>query len=485
MSFYRIRRDGLEFPIAGLPALERLIMEGGLEPEEKVFDPEAGEWLPAGGLPALKCAFERYAEIRELARERPSPPNGHDSGPMPPASRASTTPSVPPGSKRTASSSPRAISPPREPLEQSQITDDESEGFWSKSTRSGTTVKPSEDSGTSPAANSPGAAGGSHETQAPAPGDPDSECPPGEFSPAPSPPSPGHPSGSSRNLAKNFGQTRGQVIAFPGTRQVRRQHDGNATLAPRIQEPDSIPSPSVDPALLLAGMGQSTPQPPRPSVRISSLSLVLAPLLLLLLVTLYYVRHEASLVYEKLPSTTSSSTSRSSGSRTISPSTAASKPATTVESASGGIDVSASGVEIYGAMEDDLRTRLMDGILPVDNDEALESALLVELSRFRLKVISIDASVIRWGGRHSDMPQEAGIRIWYQGREGELDRELAAIGLVTGKYIRHFDLEVPYLDVIIQDDSGRRRARKLDPREASRFYLQRISIVDFLTSGGY
>ena len=53
MGRYLIRRDGLEFPVSGLTALERLVWDGDLRPNDPVFDPEVSAWRPARAVASL------------------------------------------------------------------------------------------------------------------------------------------------------------------------------------------------------------------------------------------------------------------------------------------------------------------------------------------------------------------------------------------------------------------------------------------------
>ncbi|MFH1469418.1 MAG: hypothetical protein ABIO70_33845 [Pseudomonadota bacterium] len=77
MSHFRVRRDGIEFPVAGTEALLRLVHDGALSPKDRVREPDGGAWCAAGDLALLKEAFAARAaaaEARHAQRSRPRPP---------------------------------------------------------------------------------------------------------------------------------------------------------------------------------------------------------------------------------------------------------------------------------------------------------------------------------------------------------------------------------------------------------------------------
>ena len=109
----------------------------------------------------------------------------------------------------------------------------------------------------------------------------------------------------------------------------------------------------------------------------------------------------------------------------------------------------------------------------------LENALYVELSRMELRNLRVEAQVLNWSGRKDPIPKVAEVVIRFESR-GELDRELAAIGLVMGKYVQAFSMEVPRLEAIIEGIDNVPRRQVIDGERARLFYIQRISMVEFL-----
>ena len=136
---------------------------------------------------------------------------------------------------------------------------------------------------------------------------------------------------------------------------------------------------------------------------------------------------------------------------------------------------------VYAVMEDELRGRLMPQTRDIAKDGDLEEALLIELTRQRVEVKRVQARVQTWTGRRGDVPQVADFQIWVKSKPGELDRELAAVGLVVGKYINFYSLEVPLFDVTFEGLGPTPRRQSIDPNAARYFYRQRLNIVDFLT----
>ena len=135
----------------------------------------------------------------------------------------------------------------------------------------------------------------------------------------------------------------------------------------------------------------------------------------------------------------------------------------------------------YDALEDDLRAQLMEGILDITGETAFEDALLIELRRVRVDVRSVRVSILTWAGRNKDVPDEVSFNLKVMGREGELDRELGALGMVLGKYIQHYGLQVRDLNIILSTEEGLRKIQ-MNPETARRYFTHRVSLERFLSS---
>ncbi len=136
----------------------------------------------------------------------------------------------------------------------------------------------------------------------------------------------------------------------------------------------------------------------------------------------------------------------------------------------------------YERLEDELRTQLMEGILDIPSEEGFEDALHIEMRRVRLDVAWVRVRIESWAGRNQDLPQTVAVQIRLGGREGELDRDLAAVGLVMGKYIQHYGLETSTLSVLIEDDNGAVRKVEMNSQSARRFFTHRLTLERFLSA---
>ncbi len=135
---------------------------------------------------------------------------------------------------------------------------------------------------------------------------------------------------------------------------------------------------------------------------------------------------------------------------------------------------------VYDALEGELR-----GLLPAEVREIkaagdLEEALIIELSRMKVSTSRVEAPVLEWEGRKDDVPKVAQVHLWVRSRPGELDREIAAIGMVVGKYINTYTLELLAFEVTFEGLGETPLRRALDPQGARYFYRRNLSLYDFL-----
>jgi len=141
----------------------------------------------------------------------------------------------------------------------------------------------------------------------------------------------------------------------------------------------------------------------------------------------------------------------------------------------------AEEVSPYEMVEDILRNELMEGILDIPGETDFEDALLIELRRVRVDVRSVRVKIDTWAGRKKDIPDEVSFQIKVVARDGELDRDLGGLGLVLGKYIQHYGLQVTNLDIVLSADDGLRKIR-MNPEIARRYFTHRVSLERFLSS---
>ena len=141
----------------------------------------------------------------------------------------------------------------------------------------------------------------------------------------------------------------------------------------------------------------------------------------------------------------------------------------------------AEEVSPYETLEDTLRNELMEGILDIPGETEFEDALLIELRRVRVDVRSVRVKINTWAGRKNDIPDDVSFQIKVVARNGELDRDLGGLGLVLGKYIQHYGLQVSALDIVLGAEDGLRKIQ-MNPETARRYFTHRVSLERFLSS---
>jgi hypothetical protein len=144
----------------------------------------------------------------------------------------------------------------------------------------------------------------------------------------------------------------------------------------------------------------------------------------------------------------------------------------------------ADGVEDESdAMISALRAKLPVGSQPVANEEDLEEALLMELSRMGIYGAQIQATAVGLAGDDERSVLDEVELLIHAPSKGEYDRELAGIGLVVGKYVKHYDLNVLGFQVILNAGNGKGIDRRLDGDKAASFYSKRITLEEFIFEG--
>jgi hypothetical protein len=249
----------------------------------------------------------------------------------------------------------------------------------------------------------------------------------------------------------------GQLIAFPGT-QTRRPSSSSGGYAlddhALHDHAHRLPPPP------LPDLQRSPRKPPRYTATLSYLRLgtLVGVGVLILLLARAYVIDTARTVLPPHPSTTA----QGSG-------------------GDGSADVEA---DPYVMMESELRAQMSLDLLEATSESTFEEALLIELGRVKLDVASVRVTVVEWAGRKRDVPQSAAFRVKLRYRSGEVDRELAAVGLVVGKYIQRYSLDVEEFEVVMeQPGDGEAKLYRVDSEVARRFYIQRVALHGYLENG--
>ena len=133
-------------------------------------------------------------------------------------------------------------------------------------------------------------------------------------------------------------------------------------------------------------------------------------------------------------------------------------------------------------LDQQLRSRMRSEIGAVVEAGDLEAALYVDLSRMGLADLRVDAVVTSWAGKKNDVPRSAEVQVGFRSRAGELDRELAAVGLIVGRYIQSYGLDLARFEVLLDAGDAGVRRWPIDPAQSRNYYIQRVSLPDFLTN---
>jgi hypothetical protein len=126
-------------------------------------------------------------------------------------------------------------------------------------------------------------------------------------------------------------------------------------------------------------------------------------------------------------------------------------------------------------LDAELRGMLRPTCLLVDPEHIFEDIMTVELNSMEIDSIGIRATVVEWTGRKNDKPKTAIFRFHIQS-SGAIDRDLAAVSLVVGKYIHRYLLGVAQFEIQLETDSGT-ISFDVDPDTARNYYLERIDII--------
>jgi hypothetical protein len=478
MSHYRIRRNGIEFPVAGLHALEQLVLEGSLAPEERIWEPEKRSWLPAEQIPSLKESFRRRSE---LSRGVPAHAGESDAASIPalppPRAAVAASPALEPasglseppplGARETrVKDQPSARMSSDVEITVESDDDDPTADAFPKASEGGRVVSP---------VGSLVGTGGKNGQNGHLSG----------FSIEPDPP---------ERRTDSEDDERGLVVPFPSSPEKtveppkrRKRIQLASTLVPTVGE-----TPAVGPGVATAvPLGGSFAPPSRwwlPRLRVVLPTVVLGSLGLFFVQ--YYVRETAHQQFGPVSGLASGpvvhSVSGASGHSAKGEAGSRGKlkagPETVqaVAPLNSAPEAPQGGPSRYDAMFADLNDRMLPGTQDVSGADGLESALLIEFSRLKFNALHVVAPVVAWEGTKAEVPAEVNVEISYTSPNGEIDRELTAIGLVVGKYMQQYDLRVPRLEITIQEAGKPDHKRVIDARDARRLYLRQITVERYL-----
>ena len=141
--------------------------------------------------------------------------------------------------------------------------------------------------------------------------------------------------------------------------------------------------------------------------------------------------------------------------------------------------VSASSSPIW-SLESSIRKEVGEDIIPLNPESSFEDILHIELQRTGITSIKIRAAVTEWTGRKLDQPKKIDVRIRAEST-GELDRDIATLSLIMGKYIEYYFLDVERLEVCLSPDEDSYLCSALNSEVIRRYYLKRIEYDVFFS----
>lgn len=251
---------------------------------------------------------------------------------------------------------------------------------------------------------------------------------------------------------------RGNVIAFPTPPGA--PVDGPHALAPLQLEPLSLPIVEVPP-----------PPPPRSGTRWGRLVAFAVVVFVFVGSLAAWIRHNASQRFD--------APLRPAPQLAAAPEPAAAARPPTPLGAPPPLPA-AQEADDFQRLEDELRARMRPRPQEVSQAGDLADALYVEFSRMNLEDLRVEAEVIGWAGRKPPVPKVAEVVVRFRSR-GELDRELAAVGLVMGKYVQAYNMQVPRLEAIVEGIDELPRRQSIRAEQARLFYVERLGLVEFLS----
>ncbi len=289
------------------------------------------------------------------------------------------------------------------------------------------------------------------------------ERPPKKESAGPVPPAP-----PPALAAEATPEERGKVIAFPSSRPARPPPSGSelpAALLQPLPVQDLVPNDS-DSVRLHGAPPPESPKPLYPWLVGMAMVMFLAGFTLVI----YSIQRDARW--------TSGTVSNPAPTVAVAEVPEPAEPEPTPEP----VEVDeADLVSELEALRADLKERIPASPITLSGGpDDLESALLIELSNMKLGPVKVDAPVLSWTGAQNDVVEVADVEVRLPDNDS-IERQLAVVGLVVGKYLQHYGFQIRTFSVVVTGDDGVSRKRQMDPVAARHLWSGRKDLYGFLT----
>jgi len=267
----------------------------------------------------------------------------------------------------------------------------------------------------------------------------------------------------------------GQVIEFPNARTGpgRPSPVGSelpAALLQPLEVQDLVPN---DPDSVRVHRA-APPEPPRS----------MAPWLVVIALILCLAAFGLSLYSIQRDAQWTSAQPRATAAAPVATPTPAAEPAAEPAPAAAAAAASADEADLVAelaALDAELRERIPRTPVSLGGGpDELASALLIELSNMKLGPVKVAAPVVSWTGAQNDVVEVADVEVRLTST-GTIERELAAVGLVVGKYLQHYGFEIRNFAVIVTGQDGVSRKRQIEPDAARQLWSGRKDLYEFLT----
>lgn len=156
----------------------------------------------------------------------------------------------------------------------------------------------------------------------------------------------------------------------------------------------------------------------------------------------------------------------------------AARPAATTEPVPLHPTADATAGDPYRDLLASLRGRLPQEVQSVHSPQDLEDAMLIELQNLESGVDLVTADITRWTGPKIDQPREGKVTVTFRDVD-HLDRDQAAFGLVLGRYMRAYSMDISEARLVFHTPSGD-QGREVRARSALDLYNGGITLKAYL-----